>query len=72
VQALKFFIKKKKIDKIPEILKYIEKVDQLSPLLVLSLLSRDNSIPFGYVKKYFMNKLSNDAKQIKEDKNDTI
>jgi len=46
----------------------IQKVDQLSPLLVLNILSANNNIPFNYVKKYFLNKLDNDAQNIIDNK----
>jgi len=37
-------------------------------LLILNILSKNNSIPFGIVKNFFLEKLEDDAEQIKRDK----
>ena len=59
VQALKYFAKpnENKIDRLPEVLDYIERIDVLSPLLVLNILSRNRNVPLVTFKKYFLSKM---------------
>lgn len=69
VQALKYFAKAEnnKTDKIPEILDLVEKIDVLSPLLVLNILSREGKVKLKAFKKYYSSKMKALVTQIDKD-----
>ncbi len=74
IQALKYFVDSadqgENHKRIKQILDYITEVDELSPLLVLNLLS-SKSIPFWVLKDYFGAKLGRNQEKIKQDKKET-
>ena len=59
IQALKYFAKpdNKREDQIPKILKQLEEIHTLSPLLILSILSKNKNIEYKFVKDFFLSKL---------------
>lgn len=52
IHALKYFVKpeNKKEFYLPEILDELSKIPNLSPLFILSILSKNKSLPYKYVK----------------------
>lgn len=70
IQALKHFTRAKteKLDKVEEILKSVEKIDTLSPLLVLNILAKNGNIPFKTIRSFFMKKIKDDKVSIDKDK----
>eukprot|EP00825_Cyclidium_porcatum_P050970 TRINITY_DN9221_c0_g1_i5.p2 TRINITY_DN9221_c0_g1~~TRINITY_DN9221_c0_g1_i5.p2 ORF type:complete len:259 (+),score=57.36 TRINITY_DN9221_c0_g1_i5:592-1368(+) len=79
VQALKHFCKpsdehdpqtQAKQMHIQEILVHIQNLQNLSPLLILNILSKNSNIPFGTVKNFFLTKLDKDRQQINKEKNE--
>ena len=70
VQTLKHFVRRNDLEKIKEILDYIKNVDSLSPLLILNILSQENSIKFSVVKDYFRKKFETNQEAITKAKKD--
>lgn len=70
IHALKYFAKpeNKRETLIPKILKYLEQIHTLSPLLILSILSKNKNIEYKYVKDFFLNKLKQDKASIDKDR----
>lgn len=70
IQALKHFTKPQtmKLEKVEEILKYIEKIDTLSPLLILNILAKNGNIPFKVIRSFFLKKIKDDKISIEKDK----
>lgn len=70
IHALKYFAKpeNKRETLIPEMLKYLEQIHTLSPLLILSILSKNKNIEYRYVKDFFLNKLRQDKTSIDKDR----
>eukprot|EP01017_Pseudomicrothorax_dubius_P039869 TRINITY_DN6172_c0_g1_i1.p1 TRINITY_DN6172_c0_g1~~TRINITY_DN6172_c0_g1_i1.p1 ORF type:complete len:866 (-),score=298.83 TRINITY_DN6172_c0_g1_i1:134-2731(-) len=69
IQALKYFCKPENKDKnkIPDVLEYISKIEALSPLVILNILSRNQNIPYGLIKTYFLKKLQEERTFIEKD-----
>lgn len=76
VQALKYFCKpsdtydQRNLEHIKDILQHIQGMQNLSPLLILNILSKNKNIPFGAVKSYFITKLLKDKQLIDQEKDD--
>ena len=69
VQALKYFTRPDGgEDKIEEILGLIEKIESLSPLLILSILSKNKNVKMGMIRNYFMKKIRDDKMSIDKDR----
>jgi hypothetical protein len=55
IHALKYFVKPehKKEFYLPEILEELSKIPNLSPLPILSILAKNKSLPYKYIKDFF-------------------
>lgn len=51
---------------IEKVLSLVSNLENLSPLLILNILSKNKNVNFKLVKSYFFNKISKDKKQIDE------
>lgn len=49
---------------IEKVLVLVSSLENLSPLLILNILSKNKNVNFKLVKNYFTNKISKDKKQI--------
>lgn len=58
IHALKYFVKPeyKKEYYLPDILVELSMIENLSPLPILSILSKNKNIPYRYVKEFFLSK----------------
>ncbi|CAK82335.1 unnamed protein product (macronuclear) [Paramecium tetraurelia] len=66
IQALKYFAKPENgaENYIEKVLVLVSSLENLSPLLILNILSKNRNVNFKLVKNYFTNKISKDKKQI--------
>ena len=58
IHALKYFVKpeNKKEFYLPDILGYLSQIPNLSPLPILSILSKNKNIPYKFVRDFFLTK----------------
>ena len=77
IHALKYFVKPelKKEYYIPDILQNLSRIENLSPLPILSILSKNKNIQYRYIKEFFLAKyflklfrLRQDRQQIEKNK----